>query len=411
MYAGRRWPPPSSSYTEAVTDTDLQGLGLGDEPQAQAPPPKRGRRVLRRLLVVLAVAVLLVVVAVVGFAGYLGVTVQQNVTQEDLLPDPEDAPVTAPDGSEVPAAGSGNGTNFLVIGTDGRSETDRGRSDVIVLVHVPADPTAIQMVHFPRDLYVDIPGRGKNKINAAYAFGGDKLLVQTIQDLLGVRIDHVARTDFDGFASMTDAVGGVRVYAEEGNDASGNGGVAIRKGWNDLDGAQALGFVRERYELSEGDISRGRRQLAFVKALLLKATSKETIANPLKIARFTNAATENLVVDKDLSIGTMKDYALDLRDIRSSDIVFATAPFSGFARTRRPARSTSSTRRGWPCSARPCAPTRWTTTSTSSSRPEPRAGRGGCHSTRLSSAETCDCISWPTAAMSMTHMRLLSTYP
>ncbi|MBD3783321.1 MAG: LCP family protein [Micrococcales bacterium] len=284
---------------------------------------------MRRVLLVIGVLVLLVALAVGGFVGYLGWRVSDNVTQAELLPTAP-PPTTDPDGTPIQVPAAGNGTNFLVVGADSRGKNDRGRADVIVLVHVPADPTSIQMIHFPRDLFVAIPGHGKNKINAAYAYGGEPLLVETIQNLVGIKIDHVARTDFDGFKNMTDAVGGVRVYAEEPNDASGNGGTAIKKGWNDLNGTQALAFVRERYELSQGDISRGRRQLAFVKALLLKATSPETIRNPLAIARFADAATKNLVVDKGLSIGVMKDYALELRHIRASDVVFATAPFTGF---------------------------------------------------------------------------------
>ena len=117
---------------------------------------------------------------------------------------------------------------------------------------------------------------------------------------------------------------GVRVYAEEG------GADGIVKGWNDLDGEQALAFVRERYTLSEGDISRGRRQLAFIKALMLEATKPENIANPITVARFANAATENLVVDKGLTTRAMTDYAIALRNVRGGDVVFATAPFSGY---------------------------------------------------------------------------------
>lgn len=311
-----------------MTDQDLQSLTVGDDDAdpALADDERRDRRGVKRALIALLVLVLVLVGGAAAFVGYLGYKVNDNVTQEQLLPENRPA-LTAPDGT--PVAETGTGTNFLVVGSDSRGE-DRGRSDVIVLVHIPQDPTSIQMIHFPRDLFVAIPGHGKNKINASYAFGGEPLLVETIQNLVGIKIDHVARTDFDGFKDMTDAVGGIRVYAEEGNDASGNGGTAIKKGWNDLNGEQALGFVRERYELSQGDISRGRRQLAFVKALLLKATSPETIRNPLAIARFTDAATKNLVVDKDLSIGAMKDYALALRNIRSSDVVFATAPFTGF---------------------------------------------------------------------------------
>ncbi len=313
---------------------DELGLSSSEEPPAPEPAPRR--RVLRRVLVVLAVVVGLVLASVVGFVGFLGYTVNDNVTQENLLPDP-DVAITAPDGTVVPPVdeavegSQGRATNFLLIGADGRTPTDRGRSDVIILVHVPADPTAVQMIHFPRDLFVSIPGYGKNKINAAYAFGGEPLLVQTLQNLLGVRIDHVARTDFDGFENMVDAVGGVRVYAEEASNGQGNGGpTVIREGWNELDGDGALDFVRERYQLSQGDISRGRRQLALVKALLLEATSRETLTNPVKVARLTDAATENLVVDQNLSLSELKDYALDLRGIRAGDVVFATAPFTGF---------------------------------------------------------------------------------
>ena len=228
------------------------------------------------------------------------------------------------------------------------------------------------MIHFPRDLWVDIPGRGKDKINAAYAYGREPLLVETIENLLKIRIHHVAKTNFDGFENMTDAVGGVRVYAEEASNGTGNGGpVVIKEGWNDLNGEQALSVVRERYTLSEGDISRGRRQLAFLKALMLKATSPETIANPLKIAKFTDAATENLVLDQDLSIGqpcatTRSRCATSGRATSSS----RPHPSPGSAPLRAAPRSTSSTSRGWPTSVRPCAPTPWTTTATSSSRPD-----------------------------------------
>jgi LCP family protein required for cell wall assembly len=255
----------------------------------------------------------------VAYVGYLAFTVNNNVEQAIDLG--ERQPVTAPDGE--PVAETGVGTNFLVMGSDSRPG-DAGRADVIVLVHVPEDASSVQMIHFPRDLYVSIPGHGKNKINAAYAFGREPLLVQTMEQLLGVRIHHVARTDFEGFRNMTDAVGGVRVYAEEGGEDG------IVEGWNDLNGEQALAFVRERYSLSEGDISRGRRQLAFIKALMLEATSPSNITNPLTVARFADAATENLVVDEALTTRAMTDYALSLRGVRGGDVIFATAPFSGY---------------------------------------------------------------------------------
>ncbi len=328
---GVRAGPKRPTYTDAVSHDDLHSLQqrlsrseVREEREAAAGKPRRSRT--RKVLIAMGVIVALVVVSVVGFLGYLNWRVSDNVTQGDFLP-AERPPITAPDGTTVKETGTG--TNFLIVGADTRPG-DAGRSDVIVLIHVPEDRQSIEMIHFPRDLYVSIPGRGKNKINAAYAFGREPLLVQTMEELLKVRIHHVARTDFQGFKAMTDAVGGVRVYAEEASSGGNGGDVVITKGWNDLNGEQALAFVRERYELSEGDISRGRRQLAFIKALLLKATSRETVTNPLTIAKFTDAATANLVLDQTFTVGDMRDFALQLRDIRSGDVVFATAPFTGF---------------------------------------------------------------------------------
>ena len=157
----------------------------------------------KRALIALLVLFLLLVGGAAAFVGYLAYTVNDNVTHADLLPENR-PPITAPDGTKV--AETGTGTNFLVMGADTRPG-DAGRSDVIVLVHIPADGETVNMIHFPRDLYVDIPGHGKDKINAAYAFGGEPLLVQTMENLLKIRIHHVAKTNFEGFENMTDAVG------------------------------------------------------------------------------------------------------------------------------------------------------------------------------------------------------------
>ncbi|HYN30423.1 MAG TPA: LCP family protein [Dermatophilaceae bacterium] len=302
------------------------------EPTAERPGEPRRPRWGRRILAVLVAVVLLVVAGVGGYLLFLSQTVSGNVTREALLPTGEGAQPVTPAGEPVPTEGVGR--NYLVVGSDARPGETASRADVIILAHVSEDRGQVHLVHFPRDLYVPIPGRGEDKINAAYAYGGAPLLVRTVQDLLGVRIDHVAKTDFEGFKAMTDAVGGVRVYAEEASGGSGNGGdVAITQGWNDLDGEGALAFVRERYELSEGDISRGKRQQAFIKALMLEALSRDTLTNPVRLARFLDAATENLVVDEGLDAGTMRSEAFALRGLRSADVVFVTAPFTGYGRS------------------------------------------------------------------------------
>lgn len=146
-------------------------------------------------------------------------------------------------------------------------------------------------------------------------------------------IDHVAIIGFDGFQAMTDAVGGVDVYAEEASGGPGYNTVHV--GMNHLDGKAALEFVRERMQLSQGDISRGRRQQAFIKALMLQSLSRATLANPLRFARLVDAGTRSLTVDNAFSVAELRSEALAMRNLRSKDIAFITAPFSGFGTSPR----------------------------------------------------------------------------
>lgn len=285
--------------------------------ERERSPRRTGRKVLGGF----AILILAAVAIVGGFGVYLAAVVTSNVTSEaDMLPS---MGPTRADGTEVELEEEA-GMNILFVGADTRPG-DVGRSDVIVLAHITEDRSKVYLTHFPRDLYVSIPGRDKDKINAAYAYGGTSLLVETMQNLLGVKIDHVAKTDFEGFKGMTDAVGGVRVYAEEASERGD-----IQQGWNDLDGERALVFVRERYTLSQGDISRGFRQQAFIKALMLKALSREVVTNPVALAQFVDAATQNLVVDEGLDLNEMRKLAFAMTGLRGDDVVFITAPFTGF---------------------------------------------------------------------------------
>jgi LCP family protein required for cell wall assembly len=227
-----------------------------------------------------------------------------------------------------------------LIGSDSEGNIANGRSDVIVLMHISSDRKKVYLVHFPRDMYVEVPGHGKDKINAAYAYGGSQLLVRTLRSLVDVPIDHAAIIGFEGFRAMTDAVGGVDVYAEEASidevyneDFTKGWDIPVHVGMNHLDGAAALGFVRERYQLSKGDISRGRRQQAFVKALMLKILSKETLTNPVRFAALVDAAARNLTLDNTFSIADVYSQAVAMRSLRSEDIMFITAPITGFGRS------------------------------------------------------------------------------
>ena len=165
---------------------------------------------------------------------------------------------------------------------------------------------------------------GSSKINAAYSYGGAPLLVQTLQPLVDVPIDHVVIVNFESFRAMTDAIGGVDVTVTEA-------GGGFSTGVHHMNGEEGLRFVRERYSLSQGDISRGERQMQFVKAVMLKALSRDTLTNPVRLANLVDAATTNLTVDEDLEVGDMRNLGFSMRDVRGGDVHFWSGPWCGIA--------------------------------------------------------------------------------
>jgi len=298
-------------------------LESADTADTAAPTKHHVRRI---IVSVVALVLLLMVGTGAAYLGFINHIVKTEVTHAALMPSPvAGEPVPTRD----PVAGKA--LNILLVGSDSRTAVANGRSDVIVLIHITSDRKHAYLVHFPRDLYVDIPGHGKDKINAAYAYGGPQLLVRTLQNLVDVPLDNMAVIGFEGFKEMTDALGGVDVYAEEASTERS----VVHVGVNHLDGDAALAFVRERYELSEGDISRGRRQQAFIKALMLEALSERTLTNPGRFADFVGAGARNLTLDNAFTLTDLRRQALELRGLRGSDIVVITAPMTGFGTSPR----------------------------------------------------------------------------
>ena len=278
---------------------------------------RRRRRWVKPLVITLTSVLVLLAGAIGGYLAWINHAVDANVKRESLLPTTTIPGVVAPTRAEA----AKDSLNLLLLGSDSRGQ-DQGRSDVIVLAHISDDRSRVDLIHFPRDLWVDIPGRGKNKINAAYAYGGAPLLVQTLQTLIKVPVDHAAVVDFEGFKAMTDAVGGVDVQVTESSPG-------YPKGLMHMNGEQGLVFVRDRHDLSQGDISRGQRQQAFIKAVMLKGLSKDVLLNPVRLASFIDAATKNMTVDQDFDLGTIRSLALSMRNIRSGDVHFWEAPWTG----------------------------------------------------------------------------------
>ncbi|MGH3392963.1 MAG: LCP family protein [Actinomadura sp.] len=301
--------------------------GPGDPPNSGNAPKRAWWRRRRNILI----ATGLVIVLLAG--GLTGLFFQRQSALDDNI---QRLPQAFPTGPGRPAAGPEGVENWLLIGSDTRAQgrqpgqTSVGgqRSDTIMLVHLPKDRKAVYMVSIPRDSWVTIPGRGQAKINAAFSWGGSALLIDTVEKLTDVRINHFAILDFEGMKTMTDALGGVDVRVNS-TITDARTGQTWKQGVNHLDGERALQFVRQRYGLTGGDFDRIKRQQAFLKALANKAVSKGTLTNPVKLNAFLDALTKSVSVDDTVKIGDLRSLAFGSRNMRPSDIAFMTAPNRG----------------------------------------------------------------------------------
>ena len=222
-------------------------------------------------------------------------SVTQNIKRENVLP--SDNP-TAPRPSADPEATGA--LNFVLLGSDCRDPADSGagRSDSIMVVHLNKAHDQAYIISFPRDMYVDIPGHGKNKINAAFAYGGTQLMVQTLEGLLGTRMDHVVMVDFEGFIKLTESLGGVTV---KNKTAFSSHGFDYPKGEITIKGEEALWFVRERHTLPGGDLDRAENQRNVIKAIVAKGLSPEIIADPTAFTAFISDVAKHVTVDSSLT--------------------------------------------------------------------------------------------------------------
>ena len=178
------------------------------------------------------------------------------------------------------------------------ARTRAARSDAIMIARFSGDRQHAQLISIPRDSWVDIPGHGMNKINASYAFGGPSLLIQTVEQLTDVRIDHYVAIDFDGIIQVTDDLGGVDVVVAE---TTSNGPYTFEKGVNHLDGDQARWYLGQRYGLEGGDFDRVKRQQQYLRAMFGKLFSANTFKDVGKLDSALRAVTSAVSVDDTLS--------------------------------------------------------------------------------------------------------------
>lgn len=255
-----------------------------------------------------------------GFAVYIDV----NLNRTTALPSDSTA--------------SSKGVNWLIVGSDSRAgltEQEQARlatggdvgqrTDTIMLLHSGSNGSTL--VSLPRDSYVDIPGHGRNRLNAAYAFGGAELLVRTVEAATGLRIDHYVEIGFGGFVGAVDAVGGVELCVPE-SIKDPKAALDIKAGCQELDGATALGYVRTR-ATPGSDFDRVERQRAFLSALVAQATSPSTLLNPFRVIPLATAVSSAITVDDGDHVWHLAGLGWAMRGLSAGEGVTTTVPVSG----------------------------------------------------------------------------------
>ncbi|XVQ86093.1 LCP family protein [Microbispora siamensis] len=278
-------------------DGSVRGGGRG--------PRRTGRIILR---VVVVVVVLLLVAAVAGYF-WIG----SRLRPVESLTDYDGRPAETP------------GQDWLLVGSDSRAGLTAAqrkklatgkavgkRTDTMMLLHIPESgrPT---LVSLPRDSYVPIEGHGSGKLNAAYAFGGPKLLAKTVERVTGIRIDHYMEIGFGGFVGIVDAIGGVNICVKQ-DIKDPKAGIDLKKGCQDMDGGTALGYVRTRATGAIPDFERTQRQRQFFSAVVQKAASPGTLINPFTSVPLALSAADSVSVDPGTGLFDLLSVGLAMRE-------------------------------------------------------------------------------------------------
>jgi LCP family protein required for cell wall assembly len=253
----------------------------------------------------------------------------RKISRQDIFAD-------VPAGERAPVKPVRGPLTILLLGSDNFAG-DRGyqgvkgqRSDTIILVHINESFRHVYAVSIQRDSYVHVPAApgwpgGQTRINEALDKGGPALTVRTVQNLVGITIDHVVLVSFAAMRTLTDAVGGVDVYVNRTtHDPEFHR--TWRQGWNHLTGEQAEFYVRQRYNLPGSDFDRIKRQQQYLRALVKKATSTGVLTDPFKLNAVLGSVTSALTVDSEMPV---KELAWAARNVRPADVTFATLPTAG----------------------------------------------------------------------------------
>ena len=243
--------------------------------------------------------------------------------------------------------------NYLLVGSDTREGLSKAelkalrvgsvataagkRSDTMLLVHISKARDKAVLISIPRDTFALIPEHrskaGKlipavhSKINSSFNWGGAPLLIQTIEEMTDLKIDHYIEINFAGFARIVDSIGGVEICTKKNiNDPKSH--LVLEAGVHTLNGIESLKYVRTREFDGMGDLGRMQRQQAFMSAVLRKATSAGVLLNPVTMASFINSALSAVTTDSELKNSDLIALAKQMKSLSTSSVRTLTVPLS-----------------------------------------------------------------------------------
>ncbi len=329
-------PPRSEQPADPQETEQTRVLRRSEHPQAPPPPkaplPKPGKDApKKRRRFPFGKVLLAVLIAWVAFLVAVPVIAWKQVAEVDATPNgarPADQP----------------GTTYLLVGSDSRKGltkaenrklgtggvgADGGRTDTIMLLHTGDGPSVLLSI--PRDSIVAIPEHGTNKINAAFAYGGPRLLVRTVEQNTGVKIDHYVEIGFGGFVNSVDAVGGIEICPTR-RMVDPRANLNIKKGCQHVNGVTALGYARSRHtDPALGDITRAQHQREVVSAIGEEVKSPWTILNPFRYHRLVNGAVSSLRVSEGTGPVDLGRFALAMTRVNGTDGLTCSMPIRDLA--------------------------------------------------------------------------------
>lgn len=322
LYGDDKQTRPATKVADNLPPPNLPPPGRNKAGDSGSKGPKK-RKPIRRIIGLVFLAWIVFLVAVPVWAWTRIATVDAE-------------PSTARPGDQL-------GSNYLIVGSDSRrgltKEQQRdlatggdsggpGRTDTIMIMHVGKGPTLLMSI--PRDSLVPVKGYGTTKINAAFAFGGPKLLISTLEENTGLRIDNYVEIGFGGLVNVVDSLGGVEICPKT-DIKDKDAGLDIKKGCQQADGKTALGYSRTRHTYASQDIQRVQSQREVLGAIASKAKSPWTVINPLRYQSAAQGASGSMRIGEDVSPMALGRFAFELSSAMSGGGLNCTIPLRDFA--------------------------------------------------------------------------------